>query len=284
MKRIFFTIGLLFSLNLQAAILVPAYFYPSSDPNQSYWDEMTTAAQSGAKITAIMNPNSGPGLAVNSDYINAVNAFRAVGGQVIGYVSTNYGNRNQADVLSDIAQYASTYTIDGIFLDEMSNQADKLVFYQTLKSSIDSINPTYQVFGNAGTNTLEAYMATADVIVTFENRTGYETYTPDTWVTNYSADRFAHLMYDVATEAQMLLYLDLAKSRNVGYVYVTDDNLINPNSLNNPWDTLPSYWTKEVAVSAVPLPNALILMVSGLMMLLFFNFGLGNRVKQIVNV
>ena len=38
----------------------------------------------------------------------------------------------------------------------------------------------------------------------------------------------------------MLTYLDLAVSRNAGQVYITDD------VMNNPWDTLPSYWDAEV--------------------------------------
>ena len=36
-------------------LLVPAYFYPSFDPAQSQWDEMTAALAQGVSITAIMN-------------------------------------------------------------------------------------------------------------------------------------------------------------------------------------------------------------------------------------
>ena len=49
-------------------LLVPAYFYPSFDPAQSQWDEMQAALAAGVQVTAIMNPNSGPGAAPNSDY------------------------------------------------------------------------------------------------------------------------------------------------------------------------------------------------------------------------
>jgi hypothetical protein len=38
----------------------------------------------------------------------------------------------------------------------------------------------------------------------------------------------------------MRLHIDRAVARNIGYVYVTDD------VLNNPWNTLPTYWTDEV--------------------------------------
>lgn len=113
-----FVVGLLLSFNTHAInILVPAYFYPSFDPNQSFWDEMTAAAgQVG--ITAIMNSDSGPGSSANSDYTTAVDAFRAAGGKVLGYAHTSYGARSQTEVRSEVASYASFYNIDGIFLDE----------------------------------------------------------------------------------------------------------------------------------------------------------------------
>lgn len=110
--------SLFFCLSYNASateILVPAYFYPSSDPNLSFWDEMTAAASQGVGITAIMNPNNGPSDAVNTDYTSAVNAFRAAGGKVIGYVSTQYGARDAAVVLAEVNAYQNFYQIDGIF-------------------------------------------------------------------------------------------------------------------------------------------------------------------------
>ncbi len=261
MKKFAFNslVWLLLSFNAHAVnILLPAYFYPSSDPNQSFWDEMTAAAgQVG--ITAIMNPDNGPGSSVNSDYTTAVNVFRAAGGKVVGYAHTSYGARSQADVLSEVASYASFYNIDGIFLDEMSNTSVDFAYYQSLYSSIKSTNPGYRIFGNPGTNTLESYLTAADVLVTFENQTGYDTFTPDTWTNNYTADHFAHLLYNVNDKAAMLAYVALAADRNVGYLYITND------ILTNPWDTLPQYWNAEVsAVSAIPEPSSGLLVLAGL--------------------
>lgn len=244
---------------LATDLLVPAYFYPSNDPNLSLWDEMTAAASQGVGITAIMNPNSGPSNAVNSDYTAAVGAFRAAGGKVIGYVPTGYGARDASAVLADVNAYQNFYQIDGIFLDEMHNIAGTLPYYENLRTNISSINTNYKVFGNAGTNTLEGYMNTADVLVTFENQTGYSTYTPDSWTNNYAANRFAHLLYNVSSSSEMQANLALAASRNVGYIYVTND------SGANPWDTLPSYWNAEIAaVSAVPEPETYGMMLLGL--------------------
>ena len=92
-------------------IVVPAYFYPGS-----LWTSMNSAA-GRVLLVAIMNPNSGPGAAQNPDYVAAVNAMRASGGKVIGYVSTSYATRGTNAVLTDIDRYFSWYAVDGIFLD-----------------------------------------------------------------------------------------------------------------------------------------------------------------------
>ena len=262
-KTAFLAIALIFSMHASANILVPAYFYPSLDPAQSNWDEMTAAA-SKTNITAIMNPANGSGSAANSDYTAAINTFRAAGGQVIGYVPTTYGARAQADVLAEVSKYQHFYNVDGIFLDEMSNLASNLAYYQTVYGGIKAINSAYSVFGNAGTNTLEGYLTAADVLVTFENQTGYATYVPDAWTQNYAANRFEHLLYNVGSESTMLSDIALAQERNAGYVYVTDDNNANPNSINNPWDTLPSYWNAEVNRVTTPLPASGVLLFSSL--------------------
>jgi hypothetical protein len=249
-----------FTLNANATdILVPAYFYPNAAPSLSFWSDMTASLSQGVSITAIMNPNSGPSNTVNSDYTNAVDAFHAAGGKVIGYVSTQYGARDANAVLADVSAYKNFYNIDGIFLDEMNNIATTLPYYDNLRTSISAINPNYQVFGNAGTNTLQGYASAADVLVTFENQTGYNTNMPDAWTANYSASHFANLLYNVSTAADMQAAIALAVSRNVAYVYVTDD------SGANPWDTLPSYWSSEIAaVSAVPEPSSALLLLVGL--------------------
>lgn len=141
----------------------------------------------------------------------------------------------------------------------MHNIAGTLSYYENLRTNISTINAGYKVFGNAGTNTLEGYTNAADVLVTFENHTGYNTYIPDSWMNNYAANRFAHLLYNVSSSSEMQAHLALSESRNVGYIYITNDNGTNP------WDTLPSYWNDEVvAISVVPEPKTYGMMLLGL--------------------
>src|SRR5439155_10073922 len=109
---------------------------------------------------------------------------------------------------------------------------------------IKNKRPSYLVVGNPGINTSANYLLrpTADALVTFENNAGYAQYVPDPWTKTWPAIDFSHLCYAVATPATMTSYVQLAVSRNAGYLYVTDD------SGSNPWDSLPAYWETEVAL------------------------------------
>ena len=221
--------------------IVPAYFYPSAG---SAWDDLNTAA-ARIPVTAIMNPGSGPGTFQDNSYVNAVDDLRAAGGKVIAYVYTQYGNRSAAAVKSDIDKYVNWYNIDGIFFDEFSNSSSTstLNYYQNLYDYVKAIDPAWEVMGNPGTQTVEPYLSrpAADSLLVFEGYgADYPGYSPSAWNYNYDPSQIGHLVHTTANEADMLNYLDLAVSRNAGQVYITDD------VMNNPWDTLPSYWQAEV--------------------------------------
>lgn len=259
-------------------ILVPAYFYPSFDPAQSQWDEMQAALAAGVKVTAIMNPANGPGAAPNADYTAAVNAFRAAGGRVLGYVFTCYGDntcvdgkpatRSVGDVLADVQRYADGYTVDGIFLDEMGGDAS-LSFYAQVTQALRAAHPGWQIVGNPGAAIPEASAAQVDTVVTFEQGRGdYTQATSAPWMTGADPQRQAHLHYNVGSSAQMRSLLEQAVERGAGYVYVTDDRYVKGDPVDtNPFDRLPSYWAEEVAavaaLNAVPEPAPWALGVAG---------------------
>jgi len=60
------------------------------------------------------------------------------------------------------------------------------------------------------------------------------------WAHNFPATKFANTIY-AATSAQATSAINLSRSRNTGYLYVT--NLTGAN----PYDALPSYWSMETA-------------------------------------
>ncbi len=236
-------------------VLVPAYFYPSY--LGSPWDDLNTAA-ARIPIEAIMNPDSGPGTGVNSDYVTAVRNLQAAGGTVIGYVATGYGARDQGDILNDVSNYMAWYGVNGIFLDEMGNQdgtLDYVALYQAIKALASEEGIDLHVVGNPGQPFSESYITAADTLVIFEgpysnsdptgasyedfpNKGPYAGLTP--WWHSYSSSQIANIVYSDPTELDVLKSVAKALSQNAGYIYITDA------TPPNPYGALPSYWDVEV--------------------------------------
>jgi hypothetical protein len=132
--------------------------------------------------------------------------------------------------------------VDGIFLDEVSDDPLDLAYYQDLANYIRAKSGSF-IMINPGTVPDEQYMDVADVVVVFENTYSvYEGATFPAWIDNYPSYRFQHMVYNV-TETQFPSAWQKALNHNVGYVYFTDD------VLPNPWNSLPSYWDTEVDAS-----------------------------------
>lgn len=231
---------------------VPSYFYPGS-----LWTQMEQANPTVG--TAVINPNSGPGDTINQAYVDQVKKSQEAGLTVLGYVHTSYGARDATIVKNEIDRYYEWYKVDGIFLDEAEHRdcSDETYYkdifdYVVSKDSANSTvlageGPTSRknhVVQNPGTQTQECYMKSADLIVNFEGtyNTYSSSYSAPSWVLNYDARRFWHLIYSTPNTRAMDKVVNLSKKRNAGWVYVT------PDALPNPWDTLPqgTYWNKEL--------------------------------------
>lgn len=241
MNRLVIAFFLLLALSVGAAplgILVPAYFYPPT-----YWDGLNWAA-ARVPLAMIVNPGSGPGAAPDANYVAAVNHLRAAGGKALGYVYSSYAARDTNAIQADITNFFNFYPLDGIFIDEMQNDANTnhYNYYAGLDAFIQTKGTNLFVMGNPGTTTQEPYLATVDALMTFENdATSYPSYMPDGWVTNHLARDFCHVIYAVTNAATMTNYINLAASRNAGWLFVTDDT-----NTANPYERLPVYWTNEV--------------------------------------
>jgi hypothetical protein len=210
---------------------IPAYFDPGP-----LWQKAGTAT--GVEIM-VMNPDSGVGSVFNPDYLQAVQTSQASGVLVIGYVYTSYGTRSSADVLAEIATYMAWYGVDGIFLDEVSSDAELVPHYRQFTDAVRREQSLAVL--NPGTYPAEEYMQIADVVLTFEG--GFEAYRAlkvPAWVWSYDPSRFWHVVYGVSSGTRMRSALRWSQSRNVGHMYVTNDRL------DNPWDTLPSYFAQEL--------------------------------------
>lgn len=220
------------------SLAVPAYFYPGP-----LWSRMGQARPA----VVVANPASGPGAAADPAYAGVISAARAHGTQVIGYVSTAYGNRPLAAVQADIDAWYAFYDVDGVFLDEGPGTATCAALaghYQGVASAVRAHDPAAYVALNPGTDTCESYLGFITTLLVFEDTAQrFATWTAPAWMANYGADRFWILTLSTP-RARMPAVIRRAATQGVGLVYVTDD------VLPNPWDTLPPYWAQEASLTA----------------------------------
>ncbi len=213
-------------------INIPAYFSPGQ-----LWQQTISSAPTGS--IAIMNPNSGPGSSQDSSYVTTVTNAKNAGIRVLGYVHTSYGARSSATVKSEIDSYKSWYGVTDIFFDEVSDQSTYYSYYQDLANYVHQ-TPNAIVELNPGVYPAEGYMSIGDIVNVYEDTyANYVNAQVPSWVSNYPASKFSHLVYATPDTASMQNAVTLAKMRNVGYLYITNDNLPNP------WDSLPTYWSGE---------------------------------------
>jgi len=216
---------------------IPSYIYPGDA-----WTKIDAGAPTVG--LAIINPASGPGAKVDPAYLAQVKASQKSGLIVLCYVDTNYTKRDASLVASEIHEAFTWYGVNGIMLDEVTNDAAHVDYYLHCRKLIKSLNPKALVVLNPGTQVDESYLQAGDIICTFESDySDYQNkYSAPTWVTKYPARRFWHIILNVPTNAEMLNVVAETKQRHAGWVYVTSA------TLPNPYDTLPAekYWSDEI--------------------------------------
>lgn len=211
--------------------IVPAYFYPGD-----IWDQAISTLSKGE--AAIFNPASGAGKEVNKDYSEMIREANKKDFSLLGYVYVEYNKRDIGSVKSEIDNYFNWYGVSSIFLDGVSSDKDDIAYYSDLYSYIKSRGGRAVL--NPGTVPDEEYINVADqVIITEGKYADYPAREFPEWIFRYSADKFAHLIYETPRES-LSQAIASAKSRNAGYIYITDDGG------QNAWDTLPTYWREEL--------------------------------------
>lgn len=158
--------------------------------------------------------------------------------QVIGYIATNYANREQAEVESQIGIYSgwSSYTaknisVSGIFFDEApgTNDSTNISYMQSISTTAKGRNLNTVVF-NPGT-TLEKgaaseYFKAADLVVEFEKP--YSEWTsaiPANELSsseNYKKD--AIILHSAPPTADYKAVVQEAQSMGLGALYLTSSD------------------------------------------------------------
>lgn len=216
------------------------------------WAQLIALGASKVGCT-ILNPSSGPGALVDPTYLAQVKAVQAAGIKVIGYLTSNYLDKfgvqtgetppilrdpaNLKNITDEMDRLMAMYSLDGFFVDELLNDGapTTLQAYASLSSYAKSKWPGCLVVLNPGTGLPESYMGLADAFMTFESTAAkYRTAVVPPWAAKYPSSKFWHVVH-TTTPAEYAEVVALAKQRNVGLLWVTDD------VMPNPYDTNPSY-------------------------------------------
>jgi hypothetical protein len=215
-------------------LLVPAYFSPP------YWETAIHAQKPPADMILDVT-GVGAGTAPNAELLYLVKQARAAGITILGYSTTNVGERPVAEVETDVRHYAAWYGVTSIFLDRVSGRTKQVAYYKKLASYIHHAHKGAQVWLNPGVYPERSYMSIGDVVMVFENTySQYLTAKVPSWAKDYPASRFVQTIY-ATPGAALTDALQTARKRNAGHIYVTD--LVG----SNPYQGLPSYWATEDA-------------------------------------
>jgi Spherulation-specific family 4 len=219
-------------------LVIPAYFYSSA-----IWAQAADSKPPPSYIILDIS-GTGAGNAPDAHFQPIVRQVRARGIKILGYISTVDGHRSIARVKAEVRNYRAWYGVTSIFLDRVSGVEPQANYYRQLVSFIHRFSAGSSVWLNPGQYPDQNYMSIGDVVMVFEGT--YDQYlslSVPGWAKRYRASRFAHTIYAVPG-SDLSRILKLATGRRAGHVYVTD------GTGGNPYDRLPSYWTREDAAAS----------------------------------
>lgn len=225
-------------------IMIPLYSYPTDGS----WAAVIQAKQAYPNVPfmAVINPGSGPGTTQDPNFVAGIAGLQAAGVVVLGYVPTGYASSSYSGISGveqQVSAYNSWYHVNGIFFDEMSNVAGYESYYSTLNSYVKSLGMTYTV-GNPGAMVPASYIGTLDTLIIYESG-GLPSPLSGLAYPGYGSNNFAVVSYGVPSPSQTYV---TDSSSYAAWVYFTDGNLPNP------YGSLPTYFTEEVAMLSAVAP------------------------------
>ena len=215
-------------------VLIPLYTHPTDGS----WSEVVRvhASHPLVPMIAVINPSNGPGGSQNPEYVTGIMNLQNAGVTTLGYVYTNYGERSKSSVESEVSAYKRWYSVNGIMIDEMSNTQGFESYYSALNGHVKTLGMTHTV-GNPGTVVPASFIGTLDCLVIYEN-SGLPPISELQKYRGHAAPNSAYISYGVPT---LDTAFEIASAAYVRWLYITDA------CLPNPYDTLPSYFSAEVA-------------------------------------
>jgi hypothetical protein len=223
---------------------VPAFFYASG-----IWQQAANTKPVPSYMILDIS-GLGAGSSPVGHFQSIVKKEQAAGVTILGYSSTAYGSRPLSQIEADVRHYKAWYGVSDVFLDEVKGIRSQLPYYRKLADYIRSANPATSIWINPGDFPDPAYMSVSNVVMAFEGPyTAYHNIDVPSWVFDYKSNRFANTIY-ATSGSQVTSAINLSKTRNAGYVYVTD------GTGGNPYSALPTYWSAEDSVITQGCPNS----------------------------
>lgn len=244
----------------RTGVLVPMYVYPANARTNAVYSRLVDLKRRYETVPmwVIVNPASGPGAKVDPNYTTAIDRLRGAGCVVLGYVTTSYAQRPEADVRADVDRWRAMYPgVQGVFFDEMTYaDTDAGVKYQAALSRYAHDVGYWPTVANPGADTPGRYFASdaADVILIHEGNdwpkeerlkgdraSGYADYPP------FTRGVLVHSM-PTLDPVQVRMVRKYAR-----WLYVTEDLYRqNDPKADNPWDVLSKHLDVLCGVLASP--------------------------------
>jgi Spherulation-specific family 4 len=226
------------SSTAMAGVVVPLYAYPTS----SSWTTLMHVKQTypSVPMIAIISPNGGAGSIKDPIFVSGIKSLQRNGIKVLGYVSTRYGSQSLSVIRTQMLNYKIWYGVNGIFYDEMSQLGTKLSYYSSLATYAKSLGFEMTI-GNPGTTVSSNLLGVFSNLCIYESP-GMPAISNIDGYASRSRQGFSYISYGVSSlpsQAQIK-----STTTYVGYIYITS------LSGSNPFDALPSYFSKEVAMLA----------------------------------
>lgn len=251
--------GLCLALNSNIKLLVPLFIDPNNSDTR--W-KIIENASSQVNLITVIHPGNTTGQQPDdhdSNYRSVLTNLKQTytkngGSHLIGYIFTGNGTTPIDQVTKSIDAYFSwpeSYRVDGIFLDEASENLTLLAYYQHIYNYTKSLfGNSSLVVTNTGINFPLDYICSShankecvglratDIGVTFENTSdAWMNYTLNYYTKLISKSNLAVLVKNCSSSVDMKRAIDKAVNSNVGYVYVTDQL---------DWGSLPRYFQEQV--------------------------------------
>jgi hypothetical protein len=223
---------------------VPAFFYASG-----IWQQ---AASTKPVPTYMILDISGLGAGSGpvGHFQSIVKKERAAGVTILGYSSTGWGARPLSQIEADVRHYKAWYGVTDMFLDEVKGISSQLPYYKKLAHYIRGFDPGTSIWINPGDYPEPSYMSVSNVVMAFEGPYAeYHNIDVPSWAFDYSPSRFANTIY-ATSGSEVSSAINLSKTRNAGFVYVTD------GTGGNPYNALPTYWQTEDSIITQGCPNS----------------------------